>query len=332
MFNENEVNEDLNFINGLNLDNLNGGMVETADTLLGNTPFKPSTQQPTSTQPNQQLNQQPNQQLNETTIASVNTQPIQQPTINWNTVNQAMSNNSLNENLDRTPNFARTDTNFNTTESNFLKLKTGESTLIAILSAQAIPYRTHYESGLGYFKCLSEFQNIEDYYPINRCICCMQPNPNPEAKDPYLKSTLKYLIPVVEYPVSHNDIKTFIQGNPVLKIFSITRENYQYITEFCTENDVKNFDIKVSKTKSGQWTKCNLIFTPTIRSKFNGLVESEFAKINNRTYNLAEKECAKTISIEKLTQYYDAKNRQELLANQIANQQVPGVSTTFAQN
>lgn len=326
MFNENEVNEDLNFINNLNLDNLNGGVVETADTLLGNAPFKSTTQQPIQ-QPIQQQIQQPIQQ-----ITSMSTQPNEYTITQPSTVNQAMSNNSLNESLDRTPNFARTDTNFNTTESNFLKLKTGESTLIAILSAQAIPYRTHYEPGLGYFKCLSEFQNIEDYYPINRCICCMQPNPNPEAKDPYLKSTLKYLIPVVEYPVSHNDIKTFIQGNPTLKIFSITRENYQYITEFCTENDVKNFDIKVSKTKSGQWTKCNLIFTPTIRSKFNGLVESEFAKINNRTYNLAEKECAKTISIEKLTQYYDAKNRQELLANQIANQQVPGVSTTFAQN
>lgn len=65
------------------------------------------------------------------------------------------------------------------------------------------------------------------------------------------------------------------------------------------------------------------IATPTIRANYGGLVEAELNKITNRTYNLAVEEFAKALSTERVSNFYETKAKNELMASQLANQPVP---------
>lgn len=212
------------------------------------------------------------------------------------------------------------------TKTDFLKLKENESTRVTLINYNAVSTHIHYRDGLGYFKCLSTYEPGQSW-PSVRAICCQQPNPYDTTK--LDKGKTKILLPVIEYPVNHADGKTIIQGEPKLKVLQLSPQEYNVLFEIRAEygEDTSTFDLSISRKKDTTgFLKYTLTPGLSWRSKFAAGVAAESAKLTNETYNVAIEECAKTLTPERIQQYFTEKAQQEALANQLANQQAPNMS------
>lgn len=223
--------------------------------------------------------------------------------------------------LDAAPVFVSV-TQDTTTQTDYLKLKEGEMTKVALINYNASQTYFHYEQGLGYFKCLSTYNPGSDWPEIKGC-CCLQPNPNDRSKV-VGKGKKRIFLPVVEYPVAHTDGKTPVAGGtPKLKILALNTKEWSAIAEFkdaYPEASMVDLFIKRKKDESNFLTYAVTPF-PTVRAQYQGLVEQEVSKLNNRVYNLAAEEYAKTLSEERVRNFYDEKIKQEIAVQQLATQQ-----------
>ena len=233
--------------------------------------------------------------------------------------------------LNQAPVFVNLGENTYQTKTDFLKLKENEATRVAIVNYNAAGTHFHYENGLGYFKCLSIYGDPTSDWPTIKGVCCLQPNPNDKTKV-VGKGKVKVFLPVIEYPVNRADGKTIISGaTPKLKVLALSKQEYDTLKEVQKEygTDTSTFDLSITRKRSERGGFLEYKLTPGLpwRSKFNGLVEEEAKKLNNSVYNLAVEEFAKTISEERVTEFYNEKIKQDLLAQQIANQQAPTVDS-----
>ena len=318
--------------------------VETADTLLGNVPFG------SVTTPNVGV-AQPFVAENPTNLGVVTNSvvpPVAQTVVTpqvgapsfvpQNTVvtQPAMTNPVVQQSvpaakkpeldMNAAPVFVNLGESTYETKTDFLKLKENESTRVTLINYNAVSTHIHYRDGLGYFKCLSTYEPGQSW-PSVRAICCQQPNPYDTTK--LDKGKTKILLPVIEYPVNHTDGKTIIQGEPKLKVLQLSPQEYNVLFEIRAEygEDTSTFDLSISRKKDTTgFLKYTLTPGLSWRSKFAAGVAAESAKLTNETYNVAIEECAKTLTPERIQQYFTEKAQQEALANQLANQQAPNMS------
>lgn len=354
-----ELEEQLKMLEGLDFDNAQSTVVvqpdnptglafnpnptvmavETADTLLGNVPFG-SVQQPIGTPftpenptntgivtssiatPGSVQGQAAAQTVQSTVTAPVNNSVVQQTT-----PIQPAAQPSLDMNA--APVFVNLGESIHQTKTDFLKLKENECTRVAIKNYGASGTHFHYENGLGYFKCLSNYvgdDGVPSEWPVIKGICCMQPNPNDKSKL-VGRGKKKVFLPVVEYPVSHVDGKTIVQGaTPKLKVLALSNQEYQTLFDVRNEygDDTSVFDLSIVRKKSdrGGFLEYKLTPGPSWRAKFGSLIQDELNKIDNTTYNLASEEFAKTLSAERIAKFYKDKAQQDAMVQQLANQQV----------
>ena len=302
--------------------------VETADTLLGNVPFG------SVTTPNVGVTQ-PFVAENPTNLGVVTNSvvpPVAQTVVPQNTVvtQPAMTNPVAPAkpelDMNAAPVFVNLGESTYETKTDFLKLKENESTRVTLINYNAVSTHIHYRDGLGYFKCLSTYEPGQSW-PSVRAICCQQPNPYDATK--LDKGKTKILLPVIEYPVNHADGKTIIQGEPKLKVLQLSPQEYNVLFEIRAEygEDTSSFDLSISRKKDTTgFLKYTLTPGPSWRSKFAAGVAAESAKLSNETYNVAIEECAKTLTPERIQQYFTEKAQSDALANQLANQTTPNMS------
>lgn len=318
-----ELENQMKMLEGIDFDNLS--TVETADTLLGNQPLDPTPQ------------------LNSNTIVSQSVQPtattpnvVTKTTLDTSTVNpNTVVPQPIQLDMNAAPVFVNLGESTQMTKTNFLKLKENECTRATIINYNASGTHFHYEPGLGYFKCLSEYTPDNPNYPAIKGICCLQPDE--KSKIGIVgKGKTKVFLPVIEYPVSHTDGKTLEPGKkPTLKVLALSGQEYQTLFEIKKEygDDTSTFDLSISRKRSdrGGFLEYTITPGPSWRSKFLADIQVEASKITNETYNLASEEFAKTLSVERVQRFYAEKAKQDLMATQIANQQVPGVDSLFPQ-
>lgn len=230
-------------------------------------------------------------------------------------------------NLNEAPVFVNLGENTYKTKTDFLKLKENEATRVTLVNYNASGVHFHYETGLGYFKCLSTYGDPTSDWPTVKGVCCLQPNPQDKTKV-VGKGKVKVFLPVIEYPVSKTDGKTLISGSlPKLKVLALSKQEYDTLFEVQKEYgaDTSTFDLSISRKRSdrGGFLEYKLTPGPSWRSKFQGAIEAEASKLTNEVYNLAAQEYAKVLSEERVIEFYNEKAKQEIMAQQIANQQVP---------
>lgn len=207
------------------------------------------------------------------------------------------------------------------TKTDFLKLKDGESTRVTLINYNAVAVHEHFKEGLGFFKCKSSYEPGQRW-PAVRAICCQQPNKSDPSK--LENAGYKILLPVIEYPVNHNDGKTLVAGGvPKLKVIKLSQQEYNQLEAIKNEYgaDTSTFDISISRKKdTNGYLKYFLTPGPSWRTQFNQAIQEESLKLNNETYTTAMNESAKDISVEKLQQFFNEQRQQEQMAAQFANQ------------
>ena len=349
-----ELEEQMKMLEGLSLDmndpsstlakgpSLAAIPVETPDTLLGNVPFGSVTTNIGVTQPFVPENPTNLGVVTNSVVSpvaqTVVTPQVGAPTfVPQNTVVQqpAMANPVVQQpatpvepklDMNAAPVFVNLGESTYETKTDFLKLKENESTRVTLVNYNAVSTHIHYRDGLGYFKCLSTYEPGQTW-PSVRAICCQQPNPYDTTK--LDKGKTKILLPVIEYPVNHADGKTIVQGEPKLKVLQLSPQEYNVLFEIRAEygEDTSTFDLSITRKKDTTgFLKYTLTPGLSWRSKFVAGVAAESAKLSNETYNVAIEECAKTLSPERIQQYFTEKAQQEALANQLANQNTPNMS------
>ena len=232
--------------------------------------------------------------------------------------------------LNAAPVFVNLGESTHQTKTDFLKLKENEFTRVTLVNYNATQVHFHYEAGLGYFKCLSQYDDPTSDWPTSKAVCCLQPNPN-DATKLVGRGKTKIFLPVIEYPVSHTDGKTLVNGaGPKLRVLALSNQEFQTLFEVQNEygTDTSTFDISISRKKSerGGFLEYKLTPGPSWRAKFADAIAQEAAKITNETYNLAREEFARSLSEERVRQFYEEKIKQNFAAQQLANQQIPDAS------
>ena len=126
--------------------------------------------------------------------------------------------------LNQAPVFVNLGDSTHQTKTDFLKLKENEFTRVTLINYNATGVHFHYENGLGYFKCLSVYDDPSSDWPTSKAVCCLQPNPSDPTKLVGRGKT-KIFLPVIEYPVSHTDGKTLVNGaTPKLKVLALSNQ------------------------------------------------------------------------------------------------------------
>ena len=339
-----ELSRQLAMVDGLNieLDETNSiqqnQAVETADTLLGNVPFGSITQQ--ISQPSVGVPFTPENPLNTGIVSNVvttqqaNTQAaaqvvqpttaIQQTMEPINTVQKSenpVMTQQVQVDMNAEPVFVNLGESVYETKTDFLKLKEGEATRVTLINYNAVSVHEHFKEGLGYFKCKSSYEPGQRW-PSVRAICCQQPNKNDPSK--LENAGYKVLLPVIEYPVNHNDGRTLIAGGvPKLKVLKLSQTEYNTLDAIRKEygEDTSSFDISIVRQK-GTTGYLQYILTAgkSWRAQFAQQVLEESNKLSNETYNMAIQESSKDISIEKLQEFFNEQRQQEQMAAQFANQ------------
>ena len=267
-------------------------------------------------------------QQTQTVAQPVQAQPVQTQTVAQPVQAQpAQAVAQPQVNLNEAPVFVNLGENTYKTKTDFLKLKENEATRVTLVNYNASGVHFHYETGLGYFKCLSTYGDPTSDWPTIKGVCCLQPNPQDKTKV-VGKGKVKVFLPVIEYPVSKTDGKTLISGSlPKLKVLALSKQEYDTLFEVQKEYgaDTSTFDLSITRKRSdrGGFLEYKLTPGPSWRSKFQGAIEAEASKLTNEVYNLAAQEYAKVLSEERVIEFYNEKAKQEIMAQQIANQQVP---------
>lgn len=308
----NELERQLGMLEGLNL--------EASPTLNNTTaPFTPV--QPQSVQ--QVVQNNANMQAAAQVVQPTTTQPIiNQPVVNQPVV-QPIVENKVPETVDinAAPVFVNLGESTYETQTDFLKLKDGESTRVTLINYNAVAVHEHFKEGLGFFKCKSTYEPGQRW-PAVRAICCQQPNKSDPSK--LENAGYKILLPVIEYPVNHNDGKTLVAGGvPKLRVIKLSQQEYNQLEAIKNEYgaDTSTFDISISRKKdTNGYLKYFLTPGPSWRTQFNQAIQEESLKLNNETYTTAMNESAKDISVEKLQQFFNEQRQQEQMAAQFANQ------------
>ena len=252
----------------------------------------------------------------------VQPQQIPQPVVNQPVV-QPIVKNKVPETVDinAAPVFVNLGESTYETKTDFLKLKDGESTRVTLINYNAVAVHEHFKEGLGFFKCKSTYEPGQRW-PAVRAICCQQPNKNDPSK--LENAGYKILLPVIEYPVNHNDGKTLVAGGtPKLRVIKLSQQEYNQLEAIKNEYgaDTSTFDISISRKKdTNGYLKYFLTPGPSWRTQFNQAIQEESLKLNNETYTTAMSESAKDISVEKLQQFFNEQRQQEQMAAQFANQ------------
>lgn len=305
-----------------------GTPTETAETLRGEVPFG---QTPVGVPftPENPINQgvvtnnivQPNTFVPQQQVVS---QPVQN-------VAPAPAQMAPVADLNQAPVFVNLGDSTHQTKTDFLKLKENEFTRVTLINYNATGVHFHYENGLGYFKCLSVYDDPSSDWPTSKAVCCLQPNPSDPTKLVGRGKT-KIFLPVIEYPVSHTDGKTLVNGAaPKLRVLALSNQEFQTLFEVQNEygTDTSTFDLSISRKKSerGGFLEYKLTPGPSWRAKFGDAIAQEAAKLTNETYNLAREEFARTLTEERVRTFYEEKIKQDFAAQQIANQQIPDANS-----
>ena len=314
---------------------ITGTPMETAETLRGEAPspvgvpFTPENPTNAGVVTNTVVNQQAAAQVvQQTTTNFVPQQQIaNQPIQNVAPAPAQPAPQAEVVDLNSAPVFVNLGESTHQTKTDFLKLKENEFTRVTLVNYNATGVHFHYENGLGYFKCLSTYDDPSSDWPTSKAVCCLQPNPSDPTKLVGRGKT-KIFLPVIEYPVSHTDGKTLITGaTPKLKVLALSNQEFQTLFEVQNEygTDTSTFDLSISRKKSerGGFLEYKLTPGPSWRAKFADAIAQEAAKITNETYNLAREEFARTLTEERVKQFYEEKIKQDIAAQQIANQQIP---------
>ena len=232
-------------------------------------------------------------------------------------------------NMNRQPVFVNLNNSTYTTKTDFFNLKKEEKTRITLVGANNFQrVFAHYIDGLGWFKCLSQYN--EAGWVTDRAICCMELKKDDPTK--YERAKTRLLVPIIEYPVSRTDGKTIIQGQPKLKMWNMNileeKALMEVLTSYATgpdytSADVTTFDLYITVDQTSKFPVKKMSAIPSIRNQFGGLVEQEIAKIDNDFYMTANDECAKTLPEEKIAKAMNAKLQAQQMANQLANQPIP---------
>lgn len=308
----NELERQLGMLEGLNLE---------ASPTLNNTTASFTPVQPQSVQ--QVIQNNANMQAAAQVVQPTTTQPIiNQPVVNQPVV-QPIVENKVPETVDinAAPVFVNLGESTYETQTDFLKLKDGESTRVTLINYNAVAVHEHFKEGLGFFKCKSTYEPGQRW-PAVRAICCQQPNKSDPSK--LENAGYKILLPVIEYPVNHNDGKTLVAGGvPKLRVIKLSQQEYNQLEAIKNEYgaDTSTFDISISRKKdTNGYLKYFLTPGPSWRTQFNQAIQEESLKLNNETYTTAMNESAKDISVEKLQQFFNEQRQQEQMAAQFANQ------------
>lgn len=315
-----------------------GTATETAETLRGEVPFG---QTPVGVPftPENPINQrvvtnnivQPNTFVPQQQVVNQAVQNVAPAPAQMTPAQMAPAQVAPVADLNQAPIFVNLGDSTHQTKTDFLKLKENEFTRVTLINYNATGVHFHYENGLGYFKCLSVYDDPSSDWPTSKAVCCLQPNPSDPTKLVGRGKT-KIFLPVIEYPVSHTDGKTLVNGAaPKLKVLALSNQEFQTLFEVQNEygTDTSTFDLSISRKKSerGGFLEYKLTPGPSWRAKFGNAINQEAAKLTNETYNLAREEFARTLTEERVRTFYEEKIKQDYAAQQIANQQIPDASS-----
>lgn len=321
-----------------------GSPVETAETLRGEVPFIP--ENPTNqgivtnnVAPQVQANNQAYAQVVQPTVTAGFAQPMQPvaqpmtPPVQPVAPVQQMTSQVQPVDMNEKPVFVNLNQNTYQTKTDFLKLKKEERTRVTLINPRFVQrLHVHYIDGLGYFNCLSNYDNPGSDWPTTRAICCMEPNPNDPSK--LLGAKNRLLIPVIEYPVSRTDGKTLIPGaKPKLKMWNMNYNEEKALKEILAsystnpadifEADPATFDLNLAVDQTSMYPVIKLVAVPSWRAQFELDIQAEIAKATNEFYNTARLESAKNLPIETIQNAMQAKIQQANMAQAMAQQPVP---------
>lgn len=196
------------------------------------------------------------------------------------------------------------------TTTDFLSIKQGEATRIALFTLNSAPIYIHYVEGLGKIKCLSEHNAAGWTIGAEKCCCKF---PGKDGKPQRAKSRM--ILPVIEYPVSKNDGKTLVQGQPELRFFDMNYMDIKALKEILNANsEYESFDIRVSVPSQGEYkTKSMIPVTPSLRTQYANF--NALTNVDEEAFKTAIKEAARTVSEETVQQYLQKALQEEATVN-----------------
>ena len=218
------------------------------------------------------------------------------------------------------------------TKTDFLTMKENEKTRVTLINMNFMRNHTHYIDGIGTFRCMSEYDE-RNQWPIKRAVCCKFPKKTDPTKFENAKNRL--LIPVIEYPVMRTDGKTLIQGaKPKLKMWNMNYveeqalyailKDYSPVANDYTKADLNTFDLSLTKVPKGGFTTISLVAVPSWKQQFMQDIQSEASKLNNEFYITAFKESAKTIKEEVVQNYLNQVQQEQMMMQNMTPSQPMG--------